>query len=82
MDRPELSELLKYSSPYSILVVTGGNRLIEVYCPFKVFVLNHVGELKRGDITWVSRIKVTSYSRVVYLINSKPYFYFHFDIIV
>ena len=81
MDQNELSDLLKYSSPYSILVVTGGNRLIEIYCPFKVLVINEIGEFQRGEITWVSRIKVTFVGTTVYIVKSKPYYYYHFDII-
>ena len=81
MDQNELSELLKYSSPYSILVVTRGNRLIEIYCPYKVLVLKGIGEFKSGEITWVSRITVTSNGTTVYIIKAKPYYYYHFDII-
>ena len=82
MDRHELSELLKYSSPYSILVVTGGNRLIEICCPFKVLVINEIGEFQRGEITWVSSIKISRDCTTVYIIKAKPYYYYHFDLMI
>ena len=41
MDGNALAFLLKYSSPYSILVVTYENKLIELKCPFKVKVIKN-----------------------------------------
>jgi len=82
MNQDQLTEILKYSSPYSVLVVKWDGRLVEVFCPFKIKVLKDVGELRRGQTCWVSRVKITSYSTTVYIIKAKPYYYYHFELMV
>ena len=82
MTKKELAELLKYSSPKELWVITFNNFLKRLICPFKVKVLQDVGLLKRGQIVLVSQVKVTSELKTVYLINEQAYYYYHFDIIV
>jgi hypothetical protein len=80
MTKRELAELLKYSSPREIYVITHYNVLKRVFCPFRVTVLQEIGALKRGQIVLVQEIKVTYELKTVYIINNAAYFYFHFSI--
>ena len=82
MKNRELAELLKYSSPNNILVIDWTNRLIELYCPFKVQIKQDVGDLKQGELEVVSLVKLATNFKTVFIIDNKAYFYFHFDILV
>jgi hypothetical protein len=82
MTKRELAELLKYSSPREIYVITYYNVLKRVFCPFRVTVLQEIGTLKKGQIVLVQEIKVTYELKTVYIINNDAYFYYHFDIIM
>lgn len=82
MTKRELAELLKYSSPREIYVITHFNVLKRVFCPFRVTVLQEIGTLKGGQIVLVQEIKVTYELKTVYIINNDAYFYYHFDIIM
>jgi hypothetical protein len=81
MTNKELAELLKYSSPKELLIVTWNNLLKRLFCPFNVLVRHDIGELKRGEIVWVQGIKVTNKLITVYIINGRAYYYYHFEII-
>nr|WP_315167518.1 hypothetical protein [uncultured Flavobacterium sp.] len=82
MTKKELAELLKYSSPKELWVITFNNFLKRLVCPFKVRVLQDVGLLKRGQIVLVSEVKVTTELKTVYMINGQAYYYNHFDVLV
>ena len=82
MTKKELAELLKYSSPREIYVITQYNVLKRLFSPFKVRVLQDIGILKRGQIVLVQEIKVTYELKTVYIINNDAYFYYHFDILI
>jgi len=82
MTKKELAELLKYSSPREIYVITWNNILKRLFCPFKVRVLQDVGLLKREQIVLVSEVKVTTELKTVYMINGQAYYYYHFDVLV
>lgn len=82
MTKKELAELLKYSSPREIYVITWNNILKRIICPFKVRVLQDVGLLKREQIVLVSEVKVTTELKTVYMINGQAYYYYHFDVLV
>ena len=82
MNEKELAELLQYSSPKELYVITWYNLLKILFCPFKVKVLQAVDYLKKGQIVWVDEIKVTLELKTVYIIKGKAYYYFHFDIII
>lgn len=82
MTKRELAELLKYSSPREIYVITHYNVLKRVFCPFRVTVLQEIGALKRGQIVLVQEVKVTYELKTVYIINDDAYFYYQFDIIM
>lgn len=82
MNEKELAELLKYSSPKELYIVAWNNLLKILFCPFKVQVLNTVGELEKGKVVWVEEVKVTMELITVYMIKGKAYHYYHFDIII
>ena len=77
-----MAELLKYSSPREIYVITYNNILKRLFCPFRVKVLQDIGALKRGQIVLVNEVKVTLEIKTVFMINGQAYYYYHFDIIV
>ncbi len=82
MTKKELAELLKYSSPKEIYVITWNNILIRLFCPFRVKVLQEIGALKKGQIVLVQEIKVTFELKTVFIINNQAYYYYHFNILV
>ena len=82
MTKKQLSEILKYSSPNELYVITHYGVLIRLFCPFKVMVLQDIGALKSGQIVLVQEIKVTLELKTVYIIDNEAYYYYHMDILV
>ena len=82
MTKNELAELLKYSSPLEIYVITWKNTLTKLYCPFKVQVLRDIGTLRTGQLVYVDEIKVTIELKRVFMIDTKAYYYYHFEIVI
>jgi len=82
MTKKELAELLKYSSPLEIYVITWNNILKRLFCPFRVKVLQDIGALKKGQTVLVQEVKVTFELKTVYIIKNEAYYYNHFDILV
>ena len=82
MTKKELAELLKYSSPLEIYVITWNNILKRLFCPFEVQVVQDIGTLKKGQIVYVDEIKVTIELKTVFIIDTKAYYYYHFEILV
>ena len=82
MTKKELAEVLKYSSPREIYVITWNNILKRLFCPFEVQVLQDIGTLKKGQFVFVDEIKVTIELKTVFIIDTKAYYYYHFEILV
>ena len=82
MTKKELVELLKYSSPTEIYVITWNNILKRLFCPFRVKVLQDIGALKKGQTVLVQEIKVTLELKTVYIIDNDAYYYHHFNILM
>ena len=82
MDMNAYGFLLKYSSPYSILVVTKEDKLIELRCPFEVEVIKNIKNMMNGQIKEVSQVKLATNNKLVYIINEEPFFYDHFKILL
>ena len=82
MTKNELAELLKYSSPLEIYVITWNNILKRLFCPFEVQVLQDIGTLKKGQFVFVDEIKVTIELKTVFIIDTKAYYYYHFEIVI
>lgn len=82
MNPKEWAELLRYSSPYSILVVKDKNEIVELRCPFKVEVKNNVGPLPKGSKQTVDMVKLSTKMITVFIIEGNAYYYYHFNILV
>ncbi len=82
MDSNAYAFLLKYSSPFSILVITAEDKLIELNCPFKVDVIKNVRNLMVSQTKEVTQVKLASNNKLVYVIENQPYFYYNFNIII
>ena len=82
MTKKELAELLKYSSPLEIYVITWNNILKRLFCPFEVEVVQDIGTLKKGQIVYVDEIKVTIELKTVFIIDTRAYYYYHFEIVI
>ena len=80
MNEKQLAEILRYSSPNELYIVTWNNLLKLLITPFKALVINDVGALKKGELVWVSEVKITMELRTVYIIKGKAYYYDHFEI--
>lgn len=82
MDVNAYGFLLRYSSPFSILVVTHKDQLIELKCPFKVEVIKNIKNMMASQIKEVSQVKLATNNKLVYIIEDKPYFYYYFTILL
>ena len=82
MTKKELVELLKYSSPKEIYVITWNNILKRLFCPFEVEVVQDIGTLKKGQFVFVDEIKVTIELKTVFIIDTKAYYYYYFEIVI
>ena len=82
MTKKELAEVLKHTSPNIIYVVTWNNVLKKVFCPFKVMVLQDIGNLKIGDVVLVEAVKVDLSLKTIFMIDNQAYYYHNFHIII
>ena len=81
MSEQELAEVLRYSSPTTLLIVTWNNLLKQLFCPFKVRVRYSIGPLKEGEKVWVDNVKVTIKLTTVFIVQGGAYYYYHFEIL-
>lgn len=81
MTKKELAEILKYSSPNELWIVSELNSLIKLECPFEVIALNDIGLLKKWQIVNVIEVKVTAELKTVFIIEGQAYYYFYFEIL-
>ena len=82
MTKKELAYILRYSSSYELLVVCANNRLKVLKCPFNAAVKHDIGQLLEGELILVEEVKVTVNVVTVFIVESKPYYYYHFDIVM
>lgn len=82
MKKKEIAEILKYTSPNHLYIITLNDILIKLECPFEVVVLIVVGDLELGKIVLVEKVKVTYELITVFQINGKLYFYYYFDFVL
>ena len=80
MKKEEWAEFLKYLSPYSIVVISEDNKLVEIHCPLVVEVLESVGVLDKGKSYFVNRVMLSTNFTTVFLIKGTAYYYYHFNI--
>tara|TARA_R110001583_G_scaffold125021_5_gene276484 strand:- start:38 stop:295 length:258 start_codon:yes stop_codon:yes gene_type:complete len=81
MDDKQLADLLKYSSPNELWIVTWNNLLKVLITPFKVCVKDNIGLLKKGQIVWVEQVKITRELKTVFIIKGQAYYCHHFDLL-
>ena len=82
MNKKRLQEILKYSNPKELYIVTWNNLLKQLFTPFRVVALQDVGELKKNEVYEVEGVMVTMELKTVYLINGSYFYYYHFDILI
>ncbi|MEH6770053.1 hypothetical protein [Maribacter arcticus] len=81
MTDKQLSEILKYSSPSELYIVTWNNLLKLLITPFKVRVLVDLEGFGLGEVAWVDEVKVTIELKTVFIIKGRAYNYHYFDIL-
>jgi len=81
MNEKQLAEILKYSSPNTLYIVTWNNLLKLLFCPFEVVVKHPIGDLKEGEKVLVEAVKVTAEIRTVFIVKGLAYFHYHFEIV-
>lgn len=81
MDDFTIKEINRYCSPYSLLVMTP-KKIIRLHCPFIVMVIIPIGDLKQEQLVKVVQVKTTREKLLVYLIDNKAYYYYHFAILI
>jgi len=82
MTKKQLVELLKYSSPREIYVITHYNVLKRIFCPFQACVLQEIGNLKIGQVVLIDEVKTTLELKTVFIIENQAYYYNYFDILL
>lgn len=82
MEKKDLNYLLKYASPFSLLIVSEANKVLELKCPFKVKVTHKVGILEIDTLHNVHKLKLSDNSTIVYVIDGKFFHYYNFDICI
>ena len=82
MTKKELAEILKYSSPNELWVISELHSLIKLECPFEVMVLNDIGSLKKWQIVNVIEVKVTVELKTVFIVEGQAYYYSYFEILI
>lgn len=81
MSDDELADVLKYSSPDSLFIITWNNLLKKLFCPFQVVVKHQIGELEKGEVVWVESVKVTVKLKTVFIVKGRAYYYHYFTIL-
>jgi hypothetical protein len=82
MEDHELADVLQYSSPKELYVITYYNVLKLLFCPFRVKALADVGMLRKGQLVWVSEVKVTIELKTIFIIAGSAYHYHSFEILI
>ena len=78
MNANEYGFLLRYSSPFSIMVITFDNRLIKLACPFEVKVIKSINNMMVSQIKEVTQVKFSTNGKIVYVIDDEPYYYYYY----
>ena len=73
---------LVYVDPYSLLVATRERKIIRIYCPFTVRVIQSVGELLVNQVVPVDMVKSDPNGWLIYIIQGKAYWYGGFQIVL
>ncbi len=82
MNDKQMAKLLKYASPYSILVVTYHDKVMELKCPFRVELKHDIGDLIKGEIVIVDLVKMSTNLKTVFIVDNEAYYFYHFNILI
>ena len=82
MDKKIIVDLLKYSTPYSILIVDYNGRLKELFCPFHVKAKYSISTINSGQTYQVKQVLLSETLSIVFRINGVKYYYYHFEILI
>lgn len=81
MDKKKyIRELFELVDTHSILIINKDNQLFRLNVPFTVLVVREVPGLRIGDLGSVTGIRMDINLIDIYIINSKPYYYYNFFI--
>jgi hypothetical protein len=72
MEQDEVDELIRYLSPYSLLVMTP-TRLTRVYCPFTVKAMVAFEGIQAHQNYTVTKVSIDRDVHMVYIIKGKAY---------
>jgi len=81
MSGNEMTEINRYCSPYSLLVLTP-KKLIRLYCPFSVEAVHNAQGIRMGEEYKVSKVQIYTDRKMIYMINSTAYSYSLFRILI
>lgn len=81
MDKNLFIEAVKYYDPTSILVITPDKKLIRLFCPFKVRVVQSIGQFKTGQIVNVEFVKTNPKDQIIYCIQGINYLHRYFIVL-
>jgi hypothetical protein len=76
-----LSEISKYCSVNSLLIITKEGKLIRLSCPFQVQVVKTVWAFQEGDRLTVLAVKISPDLKLVYMIKDRGYYHYCFMIL-
>ena len=80
-NKDELTEINRYCSPYSLLVLTP-KKLVRLYCPFKVKAMYNSNGINKGEEYQVGKVQIQTNRKIIYIINGSAYIYSLFRIII
>ncbi|MBU1370022.1 MAG: hypothetical protein KJ578_04555 [Bacteroidetes bacterium] len=72
MEPDDIDEVIRYLSPYSLLVMTP-TRLTRIYCPFTVMALVVFESIQANQHYTVTRVNIDRDAQMVYIIKGKAY---------
>lgn len=73
---------LFFVNPNSILVVNKNGYLKRLYCPFGVVAIVQIGNIPPFTRMIVEEVRISLQDIIIYVINGKPYFHRHFQILM
>jgi hypothetical protein len=80
MNKKTLEEINKFTNPDTCLFI-GSKGLFRINTPFKVISICKIKEIKPGSILQVGKVKCSKDSRIIYIIDERPYHHRYFELI-
>ena len=73
-----IEEIFKLCKTDSILIINSWGMLERRICPFLVIVIKDVPPLNKGEIVWVTAVKMSLELIDVYIVHQKAFNYYNF----